>query len=236
MISYRYPGYIFHKAWYWFTAPSQDLSGDMVNVFSYDKVDLPGFRRKDALTTCIDLTKSEEELWQALRKRYVREQIGKGERNGITITIGDDWKNFVQVYRDFRKGKHLHEDSPKVFQYCLVVTASYEGKIVAGGAFVADKTYMRALALASVRFVDDGKKREVIGQANRMIIWETMRFAKREGYTSFDLGGIDPESNDSKERGLAEFKEAFGGVRKMCYYYSKVNSPVLRFLLRAKGG
>jgi lipid II:glycine glycyltransferase (peptidoglycan interpeptide bridge formation enzyme) len=93
---------------------------------------------------------------------------------------------------------------------------------------------MRAYVLASGRFSGDGREREIIGQANRMVIWEAMKYAKQQGYKLFDLGGINPESTVQWERTLAEFKESFGGERKACYYYSKVNSPVLRLLLKLR--
>lgn len=211
-----------------------DTGADILNVFSYEDVDVSGFKKKVGLTTIIDLTKSEEELWSGARKRFVREQIEKGRRSGITISVDIPWEEFVAVYDEFRKGRGIGSDDPRVFARCLVVGAYYRGKIIAGGAFIGDGTHLRALALASRRFRDDGRVREIVGQANRILIWETMLHAKRNGYRLFDLGGIAPESSDPGERSLAEFKEAFGGERKPCYYYTKVNSPILKLWLRLR--
>jgi lipid II:glycine glycyltransferase (peptidoglycan interpeptide bridge formation enzyme) len=231
MTSYLYPSRLFKKEWHWFETPV-DTNADIINVFSYDSIDVPGFKKKHALTTVIDLTKSEEDLRSALRRKFVREQIDKGVRNGITVSVGIHWEEFVPVYNEFRKGKGIESDDPRVFRHCLVSGAYHEGKMVAGGAFIGDGEHLRALALASRRFQNDGRMREIIGQANRLLIWETIRFAKKNGYRSFDLGGIAPESPDPGERSLAEFKEAFGGERKPCYYYTKVNSPVLKLWLK----
>ncbi len=231
MTSYFTPSIVFKKEWRWFELPL-DTGADIVNVFSYDRVDAPGFKRKEGITTVIDLTRDEETLWGALRKKFVREQIQKGERNGISVSVGIHWEEFVPVYEEFREGKQVVRDDPRVFKHCLVAGAYHGGILIAGGVFVHDTTNIRALALASRRFNDDGKMRELVGQANRMVIWETMRFAKKHGYRSFDLGGIAPESDDRGERTLAEFKESFGGERKPCYYYTKVNSPILRLWLK----
>jgi len=233
MTSYLYPSRFFRKEWRWFERPN-DTGADIVNVFSYENVDVPGFKKKTGLTTVIDLTKSEEELRAALRKRFIREQMEKGKKNGVTVCVGIDWHEFVPVYEEFRKGKRIASDDPRVFAHCLVAGAYYDGTLVSGGAFVADGIHIRALALASRRFASDGRMREVVGQANRMLIWETILWAKREGYHLFDLGGIAPESADPTERSLAEFKEAFGGERKPCYYYTRVNSPILKLWLRLR--
>lgn len=203
----------------------------MVNIFSYDHVQLEGFKVKQGLTTSIDLLPELSALWENTRKRFVREQINKGERNGIKVVVMDDWEKLVPVYKEFREGKKIANDNPKVFKECFIVNAYVDGKVIAGGAFVADGTYMRALALASRRFQQDGKLREIVGQANRMVIWEAMVYAKNNGYREFDLGGINPDSAQDWERSLAEFKESFGGVRKPCYYYSKVNSSLLRLII-----
>jgi hypothetical protein len=234
MKSYAYPSLIFKKNWYWFTNPTGKEQGDVVNIFSYDKTETPGYKRKIGQTSVISLDLSLDLIWEKMRKRFVREQIAKGERNGVKIVVDDAWSKLVPVYKDFRKGKNLANDDPRVFRECLVVNAYLDERVIAGGAFIADGTSMRAYVLASGRFSGDGREREIIGQANRMVIWEAMKYAKQQGYKLFDLGGINPESTVQWERTLAEFKESFGGERKACYYYSKVNSPVLRLLLKLR--
>ncbi len=220
--------------WYWFTKPSEELTGDLVNVFSYDDVDIRGFKKKAGMTTVVDLSPSIDALFAGTRKRFVQEQVRKGERNGITVRFPDDWRTLVPLYKQFRADKQLVQDDPRVLAECLTIGAYHDGVLIAGGAFVVDATNARALVLASKRFTDDGHIRELIGQANRMVIWEAMRYCKGIGVTTFDLGGIHPESTDPGERGLTEFKEAFGGKRVMGYYYTKVNSPLLRLWLRVR--
>jgi len=101
---------------------------------------------------------------------------------------------------------------------------------------VARQGYFRAWVLASKRLDNvSGRFREIIGQANRMVIWQAIMFAKDHGYRSFDLGGIAPDDDNKEQRSLAEFKEAFGGERKKAYYYFKVYSRLLKFLMKLKG-
>jgi lipid II:glycine glycyltransferase (peptidoglycan interpeptide bridge formation enzyme) len=233
MTTYLYPGRIFRKEWHWFERPV-DTEADIINVFSYEDIDAIGFKKKSALTTIIDLKKSEDDLYSKFRRKFIREQIEKGTRNGIFVSVGIRWEELVPVYREFRQGKKISTDDPRVFRNCLIAGAYQNGKMIAGGAFIGNGTHLRALALASRRFHGDGKMREVVGQANRMLIWEVMRYAKNDGYAFIDLGGISPESPDPGERSLAEFKEAFGGERKLGYYYTKVNSPILKLWIKLR--
>ena len=99
---------------------------------------------------------------------------------------------------------------------------------------MANQDYMRALVLASGHHGGDGKERELIGQANRLLLWQAIKYAKESGRQYFDLGGISPQSKNPKLVSLAEFKEAFGGQRQKCYYYFKVYSPLIKWWMRLR--
>lgn len=232
MISYRYPSLFFRKEWHWFEDPKDIPGVAVLNFFSYKNVSLAGFKKKAGLTTIIDLTQPEEVLWENMRKKFIREQINKGYHNGIQVKIGIDWRDFARIYTNFRETKLIGRDNPRIFMHTLVVGAYHKGRLIAGGSFIHDDTNVRALSLASLRFSGSGKMREIIGQANRLVLWETMRCLKERGFLFFDLGGINPESGHKVDQTLAEFKEGFGGVRQLGYYYTKVNSPLLKLLLR----
>lgn len=235
--SYRLPGIFFKKYWFWFKQPFDAAGADMVNFFSYDDCSRTDFHKKEGLTTTIDLGPSEEQIWLKMRRGFIRQQINKGERNGIIVRQDDNFKKFKKIYLNFRKKKKLHGDRFAVFEKNGIEFSAYwRDEMIAGGIFIADSNYMRALALASERLDGlDGKRREIIGQANRLLIWEAIKYAKKNNLKIFDLGGIAPDSSSKEQRTLAEFKEAFGGERKKTYYYFKVYSRSLKFLMRLKG-
>ena len=106
--------------------------------------------------------------------------------------------------------------------------------MIAGGVFVSNGKFMRALILSSKHNVSNSRDREIIGQANRLVIWQAISYAKETGHELFDLGGIAPESSKKLDITLAEFKEAFGGERKPCYYYYKIYSSLLKLLIKIK--
>ena len=236
MKEYFYPSLFFKKKWIWFADPFDVSDADMVNFFSYNKTDREGFKRKKGITTVIDLSKSFDDIWINMRKKFIRKQINKGEKNGVIIKQDNNFNEFKKVYFNFRRDKQLAKDKYKVLKdNGLLFSAYYNKKIIAGGVFIADGQYMRAWALASARFwFDNGKIKEIIGQANRMIIWEAIKYAKEKGHKIFDLGGIKPNSFNQRRRAVAEFKEGFGGGRKNCFYYHKTYSKLLNFLTRLK--
>ena len=224
------------KYWFWFTKPFEFSGTAMTNFLSYDDSNLGGFHKKKGLTSIIDLNQTLELVWSGMRDKFMRKQIEKGERNGIKVTQSSNFKEFEILYRKFRRKYSLPQDRVSLFKKrSFIFSAYYGGKLIAGGLFLGDGINMRAYALASLRQSKSGRLREIVGQANRMVIWEAIKFAHNTGHKSFDLGGINPNSPNPHQVSLAEFKEAFGGTRCENYYYYKVYSPILRLWMRFRG-
>jgi ubiquinone/menaquinone biosynthesis C-methylase UbiE/uncharacterized protein YbaR (Trm112 family) len=225
----------FIKHWFWFRDPEDVRDAAMVNFFSYNKVEREGFHRREGLTTVIDLSPSLTELWERARPNFIRKQIGKGERKGIVVKKNDDFRAFKKMYKNFRRDKGLARDNFRAIKNCTDLFCAYHnGEMLAGGIFVSDGKSMRALILAS-RYTSQRDLRELVGQANRLLVWEVIKFAKESGHKVFDLGGISPESSKPELRTLAEFKEAWGGQRRPNFYYFKVYSRLLRWWMRWRG-
>jgi len=226
---------MFRTRWIWFSPPFEVANVDEAVFLEYRAGEYPGFRRKEGTTSIIDLTKSEEELWEAMRDKFIRKQIRRGEISGIVVREGT-LADFMPLYRSLREGKRLEaSDLRPIAQAGRILVAWFSGRPIAGGLFVGDGVSVRAYALASTRFATQvGHDREITGYGSRMLLWEAMRMFKREGYRMLDLGGISPDSARPEDRSLVEFKEAFGGVRTPQYFYRKTYSPLLRSLRRLR--
>ena len=228
--------FLLRKYWFWFSHPFNISGAAMVNFFSYDKHDVKGFKRTNALTTAIDLDQDLEKIWLNTRKKFIRKQIKRGERNGILVKQDPNFGEFKKIYKVFRKTSSLPKDNINVYKNNTILLAAYhQGKMIAGGIFISNGIYYRALVLASLHKVSGNRSREIIGQANRMIIWEAIKNAKQTKHKLFDLGGISPDSSNKHLVSLAEFKEAFGGQRQACYYYFKIYSPLIKMWMRFRG-
>ena len=229
-------GFFFKKYWVWFSKPFDIKGASLVNFFSYDDVKVEGFFKKKALTLILDLSKSNEELWEGIRKKYSRKPIENGYKNGIVIKKNEGYDEFEKIYKSFRTQKGINIDDLSIFSQGLIFSAYYENKIIAGHIFVADGVYMRSLVAASNRFdFNKGKDKRLVGAANRMLFWEAIKYAKEEGYKSFDFGGINPADENGKYDYLAEYKMSFGGEIKPCFYYYKVYSRLIKLFMKIRG-
>jgi len=229
--------WILPKHWFWFAEPFEVKNAAMVNFFSYNNVDRKGFYKKEGFTSIIDLEQNLDVIWSKMRKKFICKQIKRGERNGIAIKRDNNFKEFKKIYKSFRKEKGLVKGRFSIFKNMgSLFSAYYKNRMVAGGIFVSDGINIRALVLSSLYHTSDAKERDIIGQANRMVIWEAIKFAKESGHKIFDLGGgVSPASSKKGSETLAEFKAGFGGEIKRCYYYHKVYSRILKYWMRLRG-
>ncbi len=224
------------KHWYWFSQPFEVAGAAMTNFFSYVGGSYDGFSQRSGLTTVVDLRKDLDGIWSAFRASFIQKQIRRGQRNGIVVVHDQNFASFEKLYARFREGHGLPRENLRPLRSVgEVFLARYGEKLIAGGLFIHNGTTMRAWALSSLVGKDDFISREIIGQANRMVIWEAIQYAKFIGCEEFDLGGISPDSPNPHLRSLAEFKEAFGGVRRAQYYYFKIYSPLIRWWMKLRG-
>lgn len=227
-------GTLFRTRWVWFEDPHEITGADEAVFLTYADGSYDGFRKKAGLTSVIDLSKSEEALWEGMRKNFVRKQIRRGEDTGILVREGT-LAEFLPLYRSLQQAKGFQASAVRdAARTGTILIAERAGDILAGGLFLGDGVYVRAYALASARLSGmEGRFREQIGHASRMLLWEAMRSYRAQGYCSLDLGGIQPEGT-AGDRALAEFKEAFGGERTPYFFFRKTYSPLLTFLRRLR--
>lgn len=238
MKEYFLPSLFFKKKWIWFVDPVDVKDADTVTYFSYNDIDVPGFRKKAGWTLVINLTPSLEELKAKMRKDFIVLQIEKGTRKGVIIKQDENFNEFKPILEDFRHNKNLGKEDYRVLRKNGLLFSAYLGdKMIAGGIFIADQNYLRVWMLASKRLdASSGVSNQVIGQANRMILWEAIKYAKEHNMKMFDFCGIDlPEKEGDPLPPLTVYKEAFGGERMKNYYYTRTYSPVLKFLQKIKG-
>ena len=225
----------FNKYWGWFTPPKDVVGVDIANFFSYERCDIEGFNRSESLTSIIDLSRSIEEIWEGMRISFIRKQIEQGKRRGIIVEKGGNFKSFYKLYREFSLHIGFGRVAAKSLQeQGILFTSSYDDKLLAGGVFIGDGQSLRAWVLASTRFENEGRMRDIIGESSRMILWEALCWAKENNYRTFDMGGIAPDSDSLGIRHVSEFKESFGGTRTMSYYYYKIYSPILNLWMRVR--
>ena len=222
----------------------EDIKGcDFLN-FKYckNKVNIKGFTCKKEFTLIIDLTQDLDKIWQCMGNKSVRYRINRAQREGIKIYKNTSYEEFFQLYRSFIQKKGLKSlfdvfgvgsitlESMK--KYGTLFVAEYNSEILAGTIFLEDDVNIKAWIGVSKRFDSDRTKVLRTSEADRLIDWEVIKYAKEKGIKEYDLGGLwskEEEEKDKQKKGINSYKLELGGKIVTNYSYQKFYSK--KFLL-----
>ena len=212
---------------------------DFLN-FQYckDKINGKGFSCKKYYTSVIDLTQDLDTIWKNIGKS-VRYHIKRAIREGVKIRINEDYDQFYQINQSFIQKKGLKSifyvfgigavTLEAMKKYGTLVVAEHDGEILTGVLYLIDGSNMKVWIGASKRLAVDRARASMISRANRLIDWESIKYAKEKGIKEFDLGGLWPEEEaekDEKKKGLNSRKLGLGGKIVTVYCYEKIYSNI----------
>ena len=87
-------------------------------------------------------------------------------------------------------------------RYGTLFVAELEGELLCGTFYLEDQDNIRALIGASRRLDVDKTKARLMGDADKLIDWVAINYAREKGIKVFDLGGYYTGSRE--ERGPRE--------------------------------
>jgi lipid II:glycine glycyltransferase (peptidoglycan interpeptide bridge formation enzyme) len=155
----------------------------------------------------IDLTRTEEELWNSIDKD-ARWGVKKAEKEGLLIsgiTQESDWKEFYEIYKKtIIAGGIVPDDFDeiKLKDYMLFVCRKND-KIIAGAIIFIEKDKFTLKYNASLH--------EFLNlQPNNLLYWHLIKWGKERGFKVFDLGGYQINASGHLT-GVNRFKERWGG-------------------------
>jgi len=188
-------------------------------------MNLKGFTCEEFTTLVIDLTQDLEKIWQNMSRTSCRQTIKEAEKIGVKINLNQNYEEFFEINQLFRKKKGLDTYSESVEfmkKYGTLFTAEFDGEILLGHFYLEDKNNIRALFSGSKRFNVDKKKVRLIANANKLSIWNTIKYAKDKGIQEYDMGGYyTGEKKDVQKENINIFKKGFGGNLVTHYVYEK---------------
>ena len=174
--------------------------------------------------TCYDhaisLQKTLPELFKSIRSNY-RRKIKKARKNGLKIECMDSLEAISQYYGLHCLTRQRHGIPPqsflffrKIYEHILfpglgtVIIASKDGIPVSGAVYF----HFGGKALYKYGASDP----EMFGlNANFLIQWKGIEWAKEKGCTTLSLGRTHPGNN-----GLLQFKDGWGGEKRLVNYYT----------------
>ncbi|MHC1688640.1 MAG: GNAT family N-acetyltransferase [Methanothrix sp.] len=211
-----------------------DDVGDCDGVeFCFTKIrdDVSGFTRQEVNTSIIDLSQSEEQLWKKMDRKSCRNPINRALKSDIKIKKNKQFDEFYHINKEFvhKKGFGLPlsiglPNIDEMEKYGTLFLAEYNGEILCGQIYLTDGSDILLWMSASNRLNSNITKARLIGDANRLLHWEVIRYAKGERLKEFDWGGLWSEEIDKNKQGINSFKLSFGGEIATRYSYLKIYS------------
>lgn len=232
-IEYKKFGYKIKQ--FWFCDAPFDISGYdrvMFNSCTFD-VDINGFLKETQTTLIIDLTQNLDIICKKMDNKSCRRRINKAIKMGISTKINQNYHDFINLNNQFRKMKGLPPYNIPIDimkKHGLLLICELNGEIINGRFYFMDEDYIRQVLSASKRLDVSREDAIFIGCANRLSIWEAIKYAKKIGVKEYDMGGYytgnipDPQ----KER-INIFKKSFGGEIAIRYNYQKDYSLLFSF-------
>ncbi|MGA9141114.1 MAG: hypothetical protein WBZ29_12870 [Methanocella sp.] len=195
-----------------------------------NKVNARGFYRRATPTMTLDLTQDADSLWNNFHS-HRKKSIKKAEKLGVTIKRNQDYERFYEMDQAFRKKK---KGMPKSFvnvdymrRYGTLFVAELEGELLSGTFYLEDQDNIRALIGASGRLDADKSKARLMGDADKLIDWAAINYAREKGIKVFDLGGYytGAGKNEDFEK-INSVKASYGGELALRFSYEKSYSKV----------
>jgi len=226
--------FIFKTKQIWFADYPYDIKGFDRVVFRdcKNKVNIPGFSRREYTTLVIDLTQDLDTIWRNMSSGNCRKPIRRAERAGIKIKMNQNYNEFYTLYNSVRAMKKLSGsiNSKDIRRYATLFIAEFNGEIVSGHGYLEDKNNMRSWVIGSKRFEAAEKDITMVANASKLIIWEAIKYAKAKGIKEFDFGGYYAGGEGKEILNTPNwFKQSFGGKVITHYIYQKDYSKIYTF-------
>lgn len=189
-----------------------------IHQFLTDRGALLGRPLFTKYTFQLDLTKSEEELFQNLssKTRYnVRLALKKGVQI-IEDTTQEGMERYLEILKETTTRQGFYAHTPEYFQ-TMWENLGHSGMMRIFHAVYEDTilTSWVMFEFNGVLYYPYGASRSIHRNvmASNLMMWEMIKFGKNQGCTMFDMwGSLGPESDPKHPwSGFHRFKEGYGG-------------------------
>jgi hypothetical protein len=208
----------------WFDDEPGDTSSVDWILYQQRSSPFPGARWKYFYNYAVDLTQSTEQLTEQLNKDTAYKIRRARDRDQIICECCDPndptiLNRFEEMYNPFAATKGLSrldraqtDSMAAAGALDLSVARDSHGNALVYHANYRDRRRATQMQSPSLyRKLPGSATRNMIGRANRYLIWNDMMRYKEQGLKCFDFGGWYPGSTDQALLNINEFKRGFGG-------------------------
>jgi len=186
-----------------------------------------GFHYEDHLDIIVDLSQSENILWEQIHSKR-RNEIKKAIKSGVFVSkLNNDYlvESYSIIKEVYNRAK-LPLPSILFFKNALQKSTQNIGMIIYG-AFFTDKLIGTMFTLQYKNTVFDffaGSISQYYDKhPNDILPWEVFKLCKNEGKTVFDFGGA---GKPNVPYGVRDYKKQFGGKLVNYGRYTLVHNPL----------
>ena len=227
----------------WYTMPSLSYRADILYCLQLDSP-LEGNRTSEFTTIWIDLEKSEDDLFSAMkantRTRIRRASQGKLEYQFWHLDAIEQLHAFYDFFEQHAIDRRWREEMLRWTRahaehgsLDLSRISDAEGRTLVWHAHYRDQQHARLKYYVSLSRAPNPELRSAIGRANRYHTWRDIQRFKAAGMSVYDLGGWYSGKDDQKLLGVNRFKEEFGGKVITTFHCSRALTTKGRLYLWA---
>lgn len=189
-----------------------------ISKFLLDNESVPGKPLFTKYTFQLDLTKSEDILFKNLASK-TRYNVNLAYKKGVRIfenSTAEGMEQYIEILKETTKRQGFYAHSPKYFRK-MWKSLGNSGMIRIFNAVYDDKilTSWIMFVFNDVLYYPYGASRNLNREvmANNLMMWEMIKFGKKEKCKMFDMwGSLGPEPNKKDSwYGFHKFKKGYGG-------------------------
>jgi hypothetical protein len=183
-------------------------------IVSYDRVfDDQSYDVIEKNAYIIDVTKTEEEIIAGFNRTGRKELRRTYHTDGLDFHFG--YTDFTEYYEFYKACEHARGWLPvpeTELENCLLFTATFEGEYIRGmSCYAGGAETIRGARNYSNKRVNTNRALtgSLYGAAARRLVLNITNYARENGFSKVDLGGVDLES--PSKAGISNFKLSLGG-------------------------
>ena len=185
-----------------------------------------GYNAESRLTFIVDLNQTTDDLYNSLKKdpRYY---IRKSEKEGFDFEIANDIEG-LERFQDLKieskkRGGKKYVRNPEFYRkhWEIMQNNGYEEWLLAKDDGKIKGTILTLLFNGNViqHALANSPEKELVGT---FLTWNTIKWAQKMKYRTFDFAGVDPSPKTEKEKGIYFYAAKFGGKKIDFFSYTKI--------------
>lgn len=204
-----------------------------------------GFYSDSWGTVLINTNKPEEVLWKEISRSH-RRSVRKGIKQGLVVKevkTKQQQRKAISIIHDMAHRNKIFADRAKDYgRFMEILRNDHRGKTLyiekdgKGIATITLSIFGQKVTQSLIAHTDYSIKKRIYGVD--FLEWHIIKWCNNNGYETYDLASIRPDSKDKKDLGLKHYKTNWGGeTLKYPYFsknYSKLKKAAINLLMKKK--